>query len=144
MEVHLSLCLPGDAASVPVTRRVLRCAMTTLGVLEETRGDVELALSEACGNVVRHALHGDAYEVHVTIEGVLCTIDVVDTGRGLDGVSLAALAPPDVTAEQGRGLLLIKALTENAHLVNLPRKGSIVHFEKQLAWSPDAPIAHLR
>jgi serine/threonine-protein kinase RsbW len=145
MEINLSLCLPRDAASVPLTRRVLRCALSTLGVVEPVRDDVELALSEACGNVIAHADPSDVYEVIVEIDGGgVCAIDVVDTGRGYDGATLSALSAPEVTAEQGRGLLLIKMLTENAHFANHPRQGSIVHFEKQLEWDADAPLEQLR
>lgn len=143
MQVHVSLSLPRDAASVSVTRRVLRCALAGLGVCEEVRDDVELALSEACGNVISHAETSDEYEVNVRIEQDTCVIEVVDTGRGYDGAALAAVAAPELTAEQGRGLLLIKALTDNVRFANNPRKGAIVHFEKRLEWTAGAPIEQL-
>lgn len=55
MEIKLALFLPRDAASVPVTRQMLDNCLDTLGVAPGTRDDIALALSEACGNVIRHA-----------------------------------------------------------------------------------------
>ena len=52
---HPGTPAPRDATSVPLTRRVLDAALASLGVTEDCRADVRLALSEACTNVVRHA-----------------------------------------------------------------------------------------
>src|ERR1700723_3347170 len=58
MEIKMVLFLPRDAASVPVSRQVLDGCLETLGVTEDTRIDIALALSEACANVVQHARSG--------------------------------------------------------------------------------------
>ncbi|MFE0463487.1 ATP-binding protein, partial [Kitasatospora sp. NPDC058965] len=39
---------------------------------------------------------------------------------------------PDLTAESGRGLFLIRALTDHVDLHNHPQRGAIVSFEKLL------------
>lgn len=142
MQVNVRLNLPRDVATVSVSRQILRCAMTALGVRPEVREDLEVALSEACGNVVRHAAESDNYEVTVGIEGDVCVINVVDSGGGFDETSLrATVAHP--TAEQGRGLHLIHALTENVRMDSHPRRGMIMHFEKKLSWEQDAPGGRL-
>ena len=66
MEIKMALYLPRDAASVPVTRRVLDRCLETLGVTPDTRADIALALSEACANVVQHAGPGEEYQVQVS------------------------------------------------------------------------------
>src|SRR5690349_8512071 len=124
MKVSLSLCLPRDTLSVPVTRRVLRCAMTALGVTDEICNDVEVAVTEACNNVIRHAEEGEEYEVCVGIEDAFCIIDVLDTGRGWDADQLGredGQGQPELMAERGRGLHLIHALTDNVRFTNHPR-----------------------
>jgi serine/threonine-protein kinase RsbW len=143
--VHISLVLslPRDAASVPVTRRILRCGMNTLGVTPDIAGDVELAVTEACDNVITHSKLGDAYEVRVGITDQMCVIDVVDTGRGWDAEALQRDGLPGVNAEQGRGLHLIRLLSENVRFMSHPRQGAIVHFEKKLEWIEDAVIDRL-
>ena len=61
MEIRFTLQLPRDALSVPVVRRVLNSSMRTLGVAEDCLTDIEIALTEACTNVLDHAAAGDEY-----------------------------------------------------------------------------------
>lgn len=137
MELSLALCLPRDAATVPVTRKILRCALQALAVTAPVRDDIELALTEACDNVIMHAQHGEEYAVRIGVNGAVCAID---TGRGWDAATIATIGLPDGTAEHGRGLHLIHTLTENVQLANHPKQGAMVHFEKHLEWLPNAPL----
>src|ERR1700722_7538367 len=109
MEIKMSLSLPRDAASVPVTRQVLDCCLQTLGVMPDTRGDIALALSEACANVILHAGPGQEYDVVATARNGRCIIEVVDTG-GSRSVAMPAPRVPDeatLMSESGRGLRII-------------------------------------
>ncbi|WP_174315659.1 ATP-binding protein [Streptomyces sp. CB01881] len=45
---------------------------------------------------------------------------------------------PELTAESGRGLFLIHALTDHVQLRNHPLRGAIVSFDKILKWQDDA------
>ena len=116
MEIKMALYLPRDAASVPVTRRVLDRCLETLGVTPDTRDDIALALSEACANVVQHAGPGEEYQVQVSARNRQCVIEVVDAGgragtargghgtaRERPGGSAHAGDPVPATAEHGRG-----------------------------------------
>jgi serine/threonine-protein kinase RsbW len=138
----VKLALPRDTASVSISRRVVRSALVALGVVEDIRYDVELALTEACSNVVQHAAQSDDYEVRIAVEDVRCTIDVVDSGRGYDEEQLHA-AMPHPSAEEGRGLHLIRMLAENVQLAHHPKRGTIMHFEKKLAWDPQSLVQRL-
>jgi serine/threonine-protein kinase RsbW len=167
VEIKMALFLPRDAASVPVSRQVLDGCLETLGVTPDTRTDIALALSEACANVVQHAGPGMEYEVLATTGEGRCIIEVVNTvnrgdppaasaNLGFDDLAppLAAepagaeLGPPSaepvpVTAEHGRGLKIIDALTDNLRLTGDGRAGTTVHFEKVLSWIPGAAGEHL-
>jgi serine/threonine-protein kinase RsbW len=152
MEIKMVLHLPRDAVSVPICRQVLNSCLETLGVTPDTRGDIALALSEACANVVLHAGPGEEYEVQVRAEDRKCVIEVVNAGRldggktpdayGLDGELSEGLAltdlPVPATAERGRGLKIIDAVAENLQLSGNQRHGTTVHFEKTLEWLPEA------
>jgi serine/threonine-protein kinase RsbW len=138
MEIKMSLSLPRDAASVPVTRQVLDCCLQTLGVMPDTRGDIALALSEACANVILHAGPGQEYDVVATARNGRCIIEVVDTG-GSRGVAMPAPRVPDeatLMSESGRGLRIIDAVSDKMSL--LGKDGTTVHFEKILDWEPGA------
>ena len=156
MEIRMALHLPRDAASVPVTRRVLDRCLETLGVTPDTRADIALALSEACANVVQHAGPGEEYQVQVSARNKQCVIEVVNAGsqtgtvqggRGSGQERLRGSAFADdlvpATAEHGRGLKIIHAVAENMQLTGNERHGTTVHFEKTLQWLPGAAGQHL-
>ena len=156
MEVNVALSLPRDVASVPVTRQVLDSCLERLGVMPETRADIALALSEACANVIRHAGPGEEYEVIATTRDGRCVIEVVDNGSR-DGNKLpvadqavisgqSALEhdmPENGMPENGRGLRIIDAVTDELSLTGSGPAGTTVRFEKVLNWIPGAPAEQL-
>jgi serine/threonine-protein kinase RsbW len=142
VQVSVKLSLPRDTASVAISRRVVRSALSALGVIDNVRYDVELALTEACANVVRHAAQSDEYDVSINVHDETCSIDVIDSGRGYDEESLQA-SMPNPSAEEGRGLHLIRMLTENVRLAHHPKQGTIMHFEKRLKWDPQSLIPRM-
>lgn len=141
MQLKFVLHLPRDARSVFVVRRILTRSLSTLGVTEACTDDIEVALSEACTNVLDHAEDGDDYHVSAGVEDDRCVIEVIDTGRGFDAEQLGHTETAH-TAEEGRGIQLIRALVDRVQFSNRPEKGSIVHFEKRLEFVSGAPIAH--
>jgi len=141
VRITLTLSLPRDSATLPVVRHIAGCALKELGVETEAIEDVELALTEASANVVRHSGAGDEYEVHLVIEDNLCEIRIVDTGHGFDSSVAATMAGP--SAEQGRGLALITALVDSVHFESRPQAGTIVHLVKDLSLRPDGPLDRL-
>src|SRR5437764_8282768 len=84
VEIHLTLCLPRDELSIQVARHICRSSLAEVGVERECSSDIEIALTEACTNVLDHSGPGDEYEVQLAIDDNLCTIRVVDAGRGFD------------------------------------------------------------
>ncbi len=149
MEIKMALYLPRDAASVPVTRRVLDRCLETLGVTPDTRADIALALSEACANVVQHAGPGEEYQVQASARSGQCVIEVVNAGSGTGtgherpGRSALAGDPVPATAEHGRGLTIIDAVADSMQLTGNERHGMTVRFEKTLQWLPGAAGQHL-
>jgi serine/threonine-protein kinase RsbW len=143
MEIQLSLALPRDKLSVPVARRICAHAMQSLGVEEECCRDVEVALTEACTNVLDHAAEGDEYEVAIGIDHKLCVIEVIDTGHGFDSASFPIDRHIEPTAEEGRGIVLMRALVDRVEFTSRPEKGTIVHLEKDLVWADASPIKAL-
>ncbi len=142
MEYKLTLALPRDEFSVPIARSVLRSGMTVLGVKDEVVQAIELALTEACTNVLDHAAESDEYEVSAGIDGTACVIEVIDRGAGFDG-SMQGLADAAPSAEDGRGIQLMRALVDKVTFTSRPQVGTVVHLEKQLEWHDDAPIKRL-
>ena len=91
-DVEFCLVFPGESLSVPVMRRVLGDTLSRLGVDQSCVNDLLLAVTEACTNVLRHAGPGRRYEVVAHVGSKRCLLEVVDSGRGFDPVSVSRLA----------------------------------------------------
>ena len=142
MELRLTLALPRDQLSVQVARRILKRSLDTLGLDSDTISDIELALTEACTNVLDHAQGDDLYTVSAGIDGHACVIEVTDRGNPFDG-SERGLLEAEPSAEEGRGIQLMRALMDNLEFHQRPTSGTVVHLEKRVAWSRDAPMSKL-
>jgi serine/threonine-protein kinase RsbW len=145
VQVSFHLSLPRDESSVPITRRLIAQSLDVVGVDADTVSDVEIALSEACANVLRHAKVGDEYEVLAGFDEERAFLEVIDRGEGFDPDEIA---PPDGSddgeAESGRGVTLMRALMDDVHFQRRRLQdgtpGSSVILEKRLRWRPGAPV----
>jgi serine/threonine-protein kinase RsbW len=89
VDVKFCLMFPREALSVPVMRRVLGDTLSRLGVDEDCIGDLLLAVTEACTNVLEHGGPSHRYEVVASIGDGGCVVEVLDSGRGFDPGRLA-------------------------------------------------------
>ncbi len=135
MQVNLVLQLPRDELSIPLARHLCRQALHEVGVEPGCGSDIEVALSEACTNALRHSRPGEEYEVHLALDERRCLISVEDTGRGFDGHR----RPADPYAERGRGVELMQALVDRVDFVSSPRAGTVVQLEKELVFDESSP-----
>jgi serine/threonine-protein kinase RsbW len=140
--VTLTLQLPRDRLSVPVTRHLIQAAMREVGVIPAHIEEVGLAVSEACANVISHSGPGDAYQVAVTVGPASCHIRVVDIGHGFDHQALDhSMASLD--AEHGRGVALMHALVDQVRFESRPEAGTVVHLVKHLKFDDSIPARRL-
>jgi serine/threonine-protein kinase RsbW len=144
MELSLALTLPRDEQTVPVARHIVRNAMEQVGVEETCIDDVELALSEACTNVLLHSGPGDQFVVRLDLEEGLGVLRIIDLGRGFDSAGLEATDDDLVEAERGRGLGVMQAVVDRVDLTSRPEAGTIVRLEKVLTYSDEALLVGRR
>ena len=143
MAITFSLSLPRDALSVPVVRRLCKGALDDLGVDDTCVSDIELAVTEACTNVLKHArCTPDIYEVRVEINDAACTIRVIDCGGGFDA-STQGREEALGEADGGRGIHLIRSLVDNVEFISRPEDGTVVYLEKHLLLKPHSPLHRL-
>jgi serine/threonine-protein kinase RsbW len=121
-----------------VVRRLAAQALRAFGVVETDVDDVQLAITEACANVIDHAADTDTYDVKVELAADRCAITVLDQGGGFD----AAAVPerPEDDSDVGRGLLLMRALVDNIAFTNEPQAGAVVHMVKALRYDRNHPL----
>lgn len=136
--LEMSVSLPRQSHSVPVIRRLAAQILRAFGVAADSIHDVELAISEACANVIQHAVDSEGYEVSIELAADRCAITVLDRGEGFEPTAVGAAADPD--AESGRGLTLMHALVDNLNFVSEPKVGAVVHMVKQLDYDENHPF----
>ena len=120
-----------------VTRTLAREAMSVLArsiKSESDLYDLDLALTEACANVVDHAYKGDEVgdleiKLHVDSHHFI-VVEVADWGVGFDGVP-AEIKKPDPKAESGRGIYIISKLMDEFGIKKQQGK-NIVFFRKNI------------
>ncbi|MFG2845725.1 ATP-binding protein [Kitasatospora sp. NPDC048296] len=121
--------LPAPAAPLarrPVTPTPVRPAAPGRGPRRSRRGRATVPARVLTAH--RPRCDGHPYDTHV--------LPCRPSAPTLRPVDLDTL--PDLTAESGRGLFLIHALTDHVQLRNHPLRGAIVSFDKILKWQDGA------
>lgn len=142
MNIEIALCLPREARTVALVRSVALTTFERFGVSADCIDDIRLAISEACTNVIEHSESSDEYEVRLAVDGKRCTISVIDAGRRFDHADLSG-SMPATDSPGGRGLALMKALTDRVDFELEPEAGTVVRLVKTLELDPGSPLASL-
>jgi serine/threonine-protein kinase RsbW len=139
-ETVVRLSFPAKADYLLLARLALSGVVRSLPVGPELLADLKLAVTEACGNAVRHA-YGDEGEGSVGVAFVV-TADrlemiVEDEGSGI-GVPVEKLAaeaeqPPE-PPDGGMGMAIIRAIVDELDVrEGEAGRGTVVHMTKYLA-----------
>ncbi|MGD8625870.1 MAG: ATP-binding protein [Anaerolineae bacterium] len=124
--------------NVPRVTRIVAQAATQLGFEESALYQIELAVDEACANVVEHAYpHDERGEMEVVcfLHARHLVIRVRDWGSGFD---LGAVDEPDVSAPLedrglgGLGLFLVRQVMDGVRFHFDPEAGNELFMVKRL------------
>ncbi|MEA2460933.1 MAG: serine/threonine-protein kinase RsbW [Actinomycetota bacterium] len=140
MQILFTVVLPRDEVTVPLIRHIVRDSLLKIGATRDCVGDIELALTEACSNVLHHAkTNPSEYQVTVDVDDGSCDIKITDAGTGFDAAKVAVAGD---LAESGRGITLMKALVDDLKFVSNDR-GTVVHLAKRLELTSDSLLVEL-
>ena len=135
--VHLSF--PARADFLLLGRLALSGLARAHPMSEEDLADLKLGLTEACGNVVRHAYaDGEGtVDVSISIAGDVATMVVRDDGRGIEREPQAETDGDGVVAgESGMGLAIMRAIADSVEIERAgAHGGTIVRITKRLRTS---------
>ena len=136
-ESIVRLSFPAKADYLLLARLTLSGIARELPVGDELLADLKLALTEACGNVVRHAYVGtDMGDVNVvfTIDGERLLMTVADKGEGIRAPdSLRIADEPVAPLESGMGMPIIRAIVDELAVEPGPDgRGTLVRMVKYL------------
>jgi serine/threonine-protein kinase RsbW len=123
--------------NIELVQVVLRDALERLGVDEDGRHWVDLAVREALANAIKHGNAQDpGKQVHIDLflDGDDLVVRVADEGAGFDPASLQdPLAPENLLRPSGRGIFYMKSFMDQIEYGARPGGGTTVTLRKRLA-----------
>ena len=112
--VHSALRVPADLKVVAFVRCALACVLDREEWPAESAGRVLLASNEALTNAIEHGSpDGGRVEVGLSVTSERADIRIVDEGVPGAPPPVCPAAPPPLTSERGRGLLIISRLADD-------------------------------
>jgi serine/threonine-protein kinase RsbW len=140
-EAVVRLSFPAKADYLLLARLALSGIARELPVGDELLADLKLALTEACGNAVRHAYADAEGDVSVvfTIDDERLLMTVEDHGDGIrvPDLPLNGDEEPTVPLESGMGMPIIRAIVDELAVEpGEDGRGTLVRMVKYLTPRP--------
>lgn len=134
-EVVVRLSFPAKPDYLLLARLALAGLTRTVSAEDEVVADLKLAVTEACGNAVRHAYGDDPGDVVVSYvlrdDGL--EIVVEDRGRGLDAEAIDT-AVPEAPPDGGMGMAIIRTIVDDLQIeTGADGRGTVIRMTKRLA-----------
>ncbi len=126
IERTFSLHVPSSTENLSMIRDFVKNIGTHAGMGDLDVARLELAVDEACSNVMEHAYESDTTKevsIRATVDDRAVQITVVDTGKGFDPASVEQLNLEDLISARrggGLGMRLIKSFMDEVHYEMLP------------------------
>ena len=138
IENTFTLDVPSTTENLAMIREFVTRVAAQAGLNEAEVGQLELAVDEACANVIEHA-YGDDTTKQVMVRAIFdedtLRIHVIDTGKGFDPTQVPEQELKDLIAKRrtgGLGMRLIKTLMDEVHYDIEPGKRNELRMVKKL------------
>jgi serine/threonine-protein kinase RsbW len=138
IEKKFTLQVPSSTENLALIREFVVSVSGQAGLAEKEIPKLELAVDEACANVIEHAYGHDVSKdvtVRVTFDEFLLRISVIDEGRGFDP-QLAPEQSLDTLVHErksgGLGIRLIRTLMDEVEYQIIPGQKNELHMTKKL------------
>jgi serine/threonine-protein kinase RsbW len=139
IERKFMLQVPSSTENLALIREFVSSAAQQAGFDSNEIARLELAVDEACANVIEHAYGGqDATKeviVRVTFDEEMLNIDIEDTGHGFDPELIQPEELDELISKRktgGLGMRLMKTLMDEVHYEIEPGKKNALHMMKRL------------
>ena len=131
----VTLTMPARTEYLILARLALAGIAREVAMSESVLADLKLAVTEACGNLARHAYPSAPGVVRIRFEATEDSIEIAveDDGAGSVATEGDALKNGPVPPEEGMGLAIIRAVVDELEV--LPRDdaaGTVVRIRKSL------------
>ncbi|HYO11948.1 MAG TPA: anti-sigma factor antagonist [Thermoanaerobaculia bacterium] len=136
-ENRFHLSIGSRFENIELVQVVLRDALLRLGMDEDARHWVDIAVREAVANAIKHGNEQNpakTVQVDLAVEGEELVIRVADEGAGFDPDGVHdPLAPENLLRPNGRGIFYMRSFMDNIHYGSAPGGGTLVTLRKRLA-----------
>jgi serine/threonine-protein kinase RsbW len=135
-EYRFHLAIGSRFENIELVQVVLRDCLERLGLEEDSRHWVDVAVREALANAIKHGNEQNpSKQVHVDLaveEGHL-VIRVEDEGAGFDPQNVGdPLAPPNILRPNGRGIFYMKQFMDEIEYGSGTSGGTLVTLRKRI------------
>jgi serine/threonine-protein kinase RsbW len=138
IERTFSLQVPSNTENLSMIREFVNGIGTRAGFPPSDVAKLELAVDEACANVIEHA-YGPEVTKEVSIRATLdedsVEIGIVDTGKGFDPSLVSQENLDQMVADRrsgGLGMRLMKTLMDEVHYQIIPGQKNELRMIKRL------------
>lgn len=133
-----TLLFPGRFESLANIAMCIRQATRKAGLDESTRYSVELAVDEACSNIIEHAYGGEnrgeiSVTYHITAEALVIVLR--DWGKPFDPTAIPEpnfAVPLDKLISGGLGLYTIRRVMDDVHFEFSSERGNVLTLVKKI------------
>ena len=138
IERTFTLQVPSSTENLAMIRDFVNGIGTRAGLSASEVAKLELAVDEACANVIEHAYGPEVTKevsVKATLDDDTVQIDVVDTGTGFDPGQISQKNLDQLVAERksgGLGMRLMKTLMDEVHYEVIPGQKNELRMIKRL------------
>lgn len=139
----VDFCIPRDPRSAGLVREGVCAFARARGICEDDVAALVTALGEALANAIEHSRAEAPIEVHCEIRTDQILATVRDGGVGFEGDHPIGLdlELPDTDAERGRGLPIMRFLTDTFSIQSVPGGGTAVVLGRYVHFSDGRPAA---
>ncbi|RMD97750.1 MAG: ATP-binding protein [Calditrichaeota bacterium] len=132
------LKIPSQTDNLEIIREFVAKIASRMGFNEDDISKIELAVDEACTNVIKHAYRKNqkkAIDISLFLQPQKLTIVVADQGKGFDPRKLKTPEMSEYLAKMqvgGLGVYLMRTLMDEVEFKSRPGKGNEVRMVKYL------------
>jgi len=133
------LKIPSQTDNLEIIREFVSRIARKVGFSDDDISKIELAVDEACTNVIKHAYQNNSQkpiDITIIIDYEKLTVVVTDKGKGFNPEKLKVPDLKEYLAEMrvgGLGIYLMKTLMDEVEIKSKPGKGNQVRMVKYLA-----------
>ena len=138
VERKFTLHVPSSTENLALIREFVTSVGTQAGMDEADIGTLELAVDEACANVIEHAYGHDATKevmIRATFDDETLSIVIIDTGKGFDPGAVQQHQVDQLIAQRksgGLGMRLIKSLMDEVQYEIVPGQKNELRMTRKL------------